>query len=487
MKIYNSMTGKKEDFIPVEGNNVRMYACGVTVYDLSHIGHARQAIVYAMIADYLRFRGYNVKYVRNYTDVDDKIIKRANELGKNALDFSREQIAETEKDMADLHVTNADINVKASEYIDKIVKFVETLIEKGIAYSTLNGDVYYRVRKFDEYGKLSHRNVDDLINGVRVELEESKEDLLDFALWKSAKPGEVYWESPWGKGRPGWHIECSVMAVDTLGETIDIHGGGRDLVFPHHENEIAQSEAFTGKPFAKYWSHCGLIKINGEKMSKSLGNSLTIRDALKMYNYEVLKYVMFSKHYASDVDIFDKDYQLAERHMYYFYNTILKMQEFIDLYNGNKEGEKVEDDISNQIKEKFIEVMDDDFNTSAAIAQLHVDFKYINNLIKMAKKNNRQQSANSLANILEEIRGVFGVLGFFKQQPENFIEEMREKYLNKIGIESNYIIDEINKRAEAKKQKKFELADEIRANLDKKGIILNDTVNGTTWDIKELY
>ncbi|MBQ2835932.1 MAG: cysteine--tRNA ligase [Clostridia bacterium] len=487
MKIYNSMTGKKEEFVPIDGNNVKMYACGVTVYDLSHIGHARQAIVYAMIADYLRFRGYNVKYVRNYTDVDDKIIKRANDLGKNALDFSKEQIAETEKDMADLHITDADIKTKASEYIDEIIKFVQTLIEKGSAYSTPNGDVYYKVRKFDEYGKLSHRNVDDLLNGVRVELEESKEDPLDFALWKSAKPGEVYWESPWGKGRPGWHIECSVMALNTLGETIDIHGGGRDLVFPHHENEIAQSEAFTGKPFAKYWSHCGLIKINGEKMSKSLGNSLTIRDALKMYNYEVLKYVMFSKHYASDVDILDKDYQLAESHMYYFYNTIIKIKEFINLYNGNKDGEKVQDDISDQIREKFIEVMDDDFNTSAAIAQLHVDFKYINNLIKFANKSNRQQIANTLASILDEIREVFSVLGFFKQEPEKFVQEMREKYLNKIGLEANYITDEINRRAAAKKEKNFELADKIRADLDSKGIILNDTVNGTTWDIKELY
>ena len=487
MKIYNSMTGKKEEFIPIDGNNVKMYACGVTVYDLSHIGHARQAIVYAMIADYLRFRGYNVKYVRNYTDVDDKIIKRANEFGKNALDFSREQIAETEKDMSDLHITDADVKTKASEYINEIIKFVETLIEKGSAYSTPNGDVYYRVRKFNGYGKLSHRNVDDLINGVRVEIEEGKEDPLDFALWKSAKPGEIYWESPWGKGRPGWHIECSVMALNTLGETIDIHGGGRDLVFPHHENEIAQSEAFSGKPFAKYWSHCGLIKINGEKMSKSLGNSLTIRDALKMYNYEVLKYVMFSKHYASDVDILDKDYQLAESHIYYFYNTIIKMKEFINMYNGDKNGEKVEDDISKEIREKFIEVMDDDFNTSAAIAQLHVDFKYINNLMKIAKKNNRQQIANTLANILEEITQVFGVLGFFKQEPEKFVQEMREKYLNKIGIDIDYITDEINKRKDAKKEKNFELADQIRAELDSKGIILNDTVEGTTWDIKELY
>ena len=487
MKIYNSMTGKKEEFIPIDGNNVKMYACGVTVYDLSHIGHARQAIVYAMIADYLRFRGYNVKYVRNYTDVDDKIIKRANELGKNALDFSKEQIAETEKDMANLHITDADVKTKASEYINEIIKFIEKLIEKGSAYVAPNGDVYYRVRKFNEYGKLSHRKVDDLLNGVRVEVEEGKEDPLDFALWKSAKPGEIYWKSPWGNGRPGWHIECSVMALNTLGETIDIHGGGRDLVFPHHENEIAQSEAFTGKTFAKYWSHCGLIKINGEKMSKSLGNSLTIRDALNKYNYEVLKYVMLSKHYASDVDILDKDYQLAESHMYYFYNTIIKMQEFIDMYNGNKDGEKVEDDISNEIREKFIEVMDDDFNTTSAISQLYTYFKYINNLLKNTKKNNRQQIANTLAKTLVEIKEVYGVLGFFKQEPKKFVQEMREKYLKKIGLEATYILNEIFKRTEAKKNKDFELADKIRNELDEKGIILNDTVNGTTWDIKALY
>ncbi len=487
MKIYNSMTGKKEEFIPIDGKNVKMYACGVTVYDLSHIGHARQAIVYAMMADYLRYRGYNVKYVRNYTDVDDKIIKKANELGKNAIEFSKEQIEETEKDMANLHITDADVKTKASEYINQIVDFIQKLIEKGIAYETPNGDVYYRVRKFKEYGKLSHRNVDELLNGVRVELEEGKEDPLDFALWKSAKPGEVYWETPFGKGRPGWHIECSVMAINTLGETIDIHGGGRDLVFPHHENEIAQSEAYTGKPFAKYWSHCGLIKINGEKMSKSLGNSLTIRDALKLYNYEVLKYVMFSKHYTSDIDIFDKDYQLAESHIYYFYNTIMNMQKFINLYDGNKNGEKVEDDISGEIKEKFIEAMDDDFNTTATIAQLHIYFKYINNLLKSAKKDNRQQIANTLAKILEELKETYGVLGFFKQEPEKITQEMREKYLNKLGLTTDYINEKIAKRAEAKKERNFEQADKIRAELDEKGIILNDTTDGTVYDIKALY
>ncbi len=487
MKIYNSMTGKKEEFIPIDGNNVKMYACGVTVYDLCHIGHARQAIVYAMIADYLRYRGYNVKYVRNYTDVDDKIIKRANELGKNAIDFSKEQIEETEKDMAALHITDADEKTKASEYINQIIEFVQGLIDKGFAYKTESGDVYYRVRKFNEYGKLSHRNVDDMLNGVRIELEEGKEDPIDFALWKSAKPGEIYWESPWGKGRPGWHIECSVMALNTLGETIDIHGGGRDLVFPHHENEIAQSEAYTGKHFANCWSHCGLIKINGEKMSKSLGNSLTVRDALKMYNYEVIKYVMLSKHYGSDVDILDEDYTLAEKHLYYFYNTIAKMNEFINQYEGNAEGEKVKDDISSTIKEKFIEVMDDDFNTTAALSNLYGIFKYINNLIKTANKGNRNEVANTISKILEQVKEVYGVLGLLEQNPEEFTNELRKKYIEKINLKTEYIEEKIAKRVEAKKQKDFETADSIRAELDEQGIILNDTLKGTTWDIKELY
>ena len=487
MKIYNSMTGKKEEFKPIDGNNVKMYACGVTVYDLCHIGHARQAIVYAMIADYLRYRGYNVKYVRNYTDVDDKIIKRASELGKDALELSREQIVETEKDMSALHITDADEKTKASEYINQIIEFVQGLIDKGYAYKAENGDVYYRVRKFNEYGKLSHRNVDDMLNGVRIELEEGKEDPIDFALWKSAKPGEIYWESPWGKGRPGWHIECSVMALNTLGETIDIHGGGRDLVFPHHENEIAQSEAYTGKHFANCWSHCGLIKINGEKMSKSLGNSLTIRDALKMYNYEVIKYVMLSKHYGSDVDILDEDYTLAEKHLYYFYNTISKMNEFISQYEGNAEGEKVQDDISNTVKEKFIEVMDDDFNTTAALANLYGIFKYANNAIKTSNKGNRKQVANTLAKILEEVKEAYGVLGLLEQNPEEFTNELRKKYIEKINLDIEYIESEIAKRTEAKKQKDFQTADSIRAKLDELGIILNDTIEGTTWDIKELY
>lgn len=485
MKIFNSMTKKKEEFVPINGNNVTMYACGVTVYDLSHMGHARQAIVYSMMADYLRYKGYNVKYVRNYTDVDDKIIKRANEYGKNALEFSKEQIEETEKDMAGLHITEADVKTKASEYIDKIIEFVERLIEKGYAYKTEKGDVYYSVRKFKEYGKLSHRNVDDMLNGVRIELEEGKKDPIDFALWKSAKPGEIYWESPWGKGRPGWHIECSVMALDTLGQTIDIHGGGRDLLFPHHENEIAQSEALTGKKFANIWSHCGLIKINGEKMSKSLGNSLTIREALKKYDYETIKYVMFSKHYGSDVDLSDNDYSLAENHLNYFYTSIKEINKYIK-DNLVKEYD-VKDDIADSIIPKFVENMDEDFNTTASIANLYNIFKYANNIMKTSKDKTKEDIANILRKILKNVHEVYSILGLFDQNPDEYITKLKNKYLKELDIDEENIKQEIEKRAKAKQNRDFEKADKIRNDLEAKGIILKDSKEGTSWDFKSLY
>lgn len=486
MKIYNSMTRKKEEFKPIEEGKVKMYACGITVYDLSHIGHARQAIVYSMISEYLKYRGYDVTYVRNYTDVDDKIINRANLLGKNPLEFSKEQIDETEKDMKALHVKDADIKPKASENIDNIIKFVQGLIEKGYAYSTKSGDVYYIVRKFKEYGKLSNRNIDELLNGVRKDVEEGKRDPLDFALWKSAKPGEIYWKSPWGNGRPGWHIECSTMALNELGKTIDIHGGGKDLIFPHHENEIAQSEALNGKTFAKYWSHCGLIKINGEKMSKSLGNSLTIRDALKKYNYEVIKYVFLQKHYTSDIDILDNNFTIAEKHLYYFYNTIKDAKEYILKYKDNTE-KLLNDDITQSIKDKFITAMDDDFNTTIAISELYTIFKYINLKMKESNKANRNQTANTLANILDTLKELYEILGLFTQNEVSFINELKNKYIRELDISIDYINEKIAERYNAKANKEYELADSIRNELLIKGIILNDTKDGTIWDVKKLY
>ena len=487
MLIYNTYTRRKEEFTPIDGKNVMMYACGITVYDFAHIGHARQAIVYAMIAEYLRFRGYNVKYVRNYTDVDDKIIKKANDEGVGALDVSAKYIQLTEEDMANLHVKSADVNALASETIEEIIKFVEGLIANGHAYVADTGDVYYDVRSFPHYGMLSNRNVDEMRNGVRKDVEPGKRDPVDFALWKAAKPGEISWQSPWGLGRPGWHIECSAMVRKHLADSIDIHGGGKDLIFPHHENEIAQSEGLTGKKFVNYWSHCGLVKINGEKMSKSLGNSLTIRDALKKYNYEVIKYVMFMKHYTSDMDLLDSDFDLAERHLYYFYSTIAAMEAFVEKYYDASAKASREEDISNKIESEFIEVMDDDFNTALALSKLHGIFKYANSIMKNAKKGNRATTADAIKKMLTTLKRVYGVLGLFEQEPKSFISYLRKKYIGKLQVNEEYINTQINKRAEAKMAKDYDTADAIRAELEEKGIILMDSSEGTVWDIKVLY
>lgn len=486
MKIYNSLTRKKEEFKPLEEGKVKMYACGITVYDLSHIGHARQAIVYSMFAEYLRYRGYDVKYVRNYTDVDDKIIKRANEKGITALELSSSQIKEAEIDMANLHIKDADVKPKASENIQNIIDFVSTLIEKGYAYPTEYGDVYYIVRKFKDYGKLSGIKIDELLNGVRKDVEPGKNDPLDFALWKSAKPGEISWDSPWGKGRPGWHIECSAMALHELGEQIDIHGGGKDLIFPHHEDEIAQSEAYLGKEFAKVWSHCGLIKINGEKMSKSLGNSLTIRDALAKYNYEVIKYVFLQKHYTADIDISDSDFRLAEKHLHYFYDTLYRATGFSNRYKDDSNS-YLEDYDSNSIKNKFIEAMDDDFNTPIAISYLYDMFKYVNFILKNVNKGNRVQTANTISSIISSLKDVYGVIGLFEQEPKVFVEEIKDKYLNELNINREEIEKLIQDRENLKNNKDYEAADRIRNELLDKGIVLNDTREGTTWTIRQLY
>ena len=483
MKIYNSLTKKKEEFIPIEKDSVKMYACGITVYDDSHIGHARASITYDMICCYLRYLGYKVKFVRNYTDVDDKIIARANSLNMNALDYSEDRIKAAEKVFKELGADHPDVITKASEYINQIIDFVSKLIEKGYAYPTEKGDVYYRVKKFPEYGKLSNINIDELLNGVRKDVEEGKEDPLDFAVWKSAKPGEISWDSPWGKGRPGWHIECSAMVLNTLGETIDIHGGGKDLIFPHHENEIAQSEALTGKPLANYWIHNGLVKIDGQKMSKSLGNSLTIKDALSRYNPEVIKYAIVSKSYSTEIDLKDSEFALAEQHMYYFYNTLKAIENFLA---SNTEMKEVPNEVADNIETKFREAMDDDFNTPVAVANLFADFKYVNNLLK-DNKVPADEKAYILNKIKTQIIKLYNILGIFYAETDELLANLKNKYINKLGLSVEEIEQKIADRASAKQEKNYALADEIRAELDAKGIILNDSKEGTTWDIKELY
>ena len=367
MKIYNTLTGKKQDFIPMQEGKVKMYACGITVSGQAHIGHAYQALIYDIIRKYLEKKGYEVQYARNYTDVDDKIIAKSNETGIPADEYALMMIKDIDEQMARLDVDDPSLWLKATQSIDDIILFVQTLIDKGHAYPTDKGDVYFSVQSFAGYGKLSHRNLEDAMNGVRVDNDESKKNPLDFALWKSAKEGEPSWTSPWGEGRPGWHIECSTMNKKAFGEQIDIHGGGRDLIFPHHENEIAQTEALTGKQFAAYWIHNGLIKVNGQKMSKSLGNSLFLKDLLDKYSPEVIKFALLQTNYRGDINVTDNLFPDADKHLYEFYKIINAVEE--------KFGES--EALSTNIDLEFNKAMDDDFNTALAISNLYGYFKAI--------------------------------------------------------------------------------------------------------------
>jgi cysteinyl-tRNA synthetase len=486
MRIFNVYSREKEEFVPINNKKVNMYACGITVYDDCHVGHARQAITFDIISQYLRYKGYDVTYVRNYTDVDDKIIARANSLGINTLSYSRKKIEEAEEDLLNLGIIDADIKPKASEYIGKIIIFIEGLISKGHAYANERGDVYFSVCSFAEYGKLSNRNTEELLNGVRKDVEEGKESPFDFALWKSAKDGEIFWVSPWGKGRPGWHIECSAMVLDTLGESIDIHGGGKDLIFPHHENEIAQSEAFTGKSLAKYWVHNGLITINGQKMSKSLGNSMTIKQALEKYNSEIIRYAMLEKHYSTDIDLNEKVFSLAEKQLYYIYNTLAKINAFSSMYGNDASGRVIDKSVAENIEKNFTASMDDDFNTAAAISDLFYICRYVNTLM-VSKKYLKEDILATLTQIKEKLVQQFSIIGLLRESPEEFVVELRNKHLNHLRITSNYIEGLILQRNDAKANRNYEMADNIRNMLLEQGIILNDSRDGTSWDIKELY
>lgn len=482
MKIYNSATRTKEEFVPLDSNSVKMYACGITVYDDCHIGHARQAIAYDMISRYLRYRGYNVTYVRNYTDVDDKIIARANQLGVNAIAYADQKIREAEEDLKKLNVRDADRKPKVSESIDDIVDFIKGLIKKKHAYASKKGDVWFSVESFPGYGKLSNKDPDQMLEGVRKDLEEGKRDPRDFALWKSAKEGEIFWKSPWGNGRPGWHIECSAMALRNLGETLDIHGGGKDLIFPHHENEIAQSEALTGKPLARYWTHNGLVTIDGQKMSKSLGNTLTIKDALKKYHPEVIRHAMLSRHYSADVDISDREFSLSEKSLYYFYNTMSEIDAFLAANVSTEEKLKGQD-IGKSLQSPFIEAMDDDFNSSLAISHMFQICKFANALIG-DKKQPKGAVAAALKSIKDDVVSVYAVLGLMQESPASFIQSLNLKHLAEAGLTEENIQALIKERSAAKENKNYDAADGIRENLDKLGITLQDSRTGTTWGLK---
>ena len=476
MKIYNSLTKRKEEFIPLEGNKVKMYACGITVSGEAHIGHAYQALIYDIMRKYLKKLGYDVTYARNYTDVDDKIIAKSHETGIPADEYAEKMIENINAAMNRFHVDDPDVWLKATENIQNIIDFVSALIEKGHAYATKNGDVYFDVASYPAYGQLSNRNIEDALDGVRVDNDEEKKNAYDFALWKSAKPGEICWDSPWGKGRPGWHIECSAMNRTAFGDQIDIHGGGRDLIFPHHENEIAQTEALTGKQFVKYWTHNGLIKVNGQKMSKSLGNSLLLNDLLDKYSDEAVKFALLETNYRNDINVTDTLFPEAEKHLYEFYKVLAVIEKVMWKMKGiewqiSPEELDAAAAYAEKIDGEFNACMSDDFNTALALSNL---FGYFKEIKKYLAEGNSGAMFIALSAALQ-IRKTYGLLGLFKQKAEEYVAWYEEKNASDIPAEVQAIAEE---RRAARANRDWAKSDELRAKLAELGYAVKDSKTG---------
>ncbi|MCM1441460.1 MAG: cysteine--tRNA ligase [Roseburia sp.] len=455
MKIYNSLTRKKEEFVPLEEGKVKMYACGITVSGEAHIGHAFQALIYDIFRKFLQKQGYEVTYARNYTDVDDKIIAKSRETGIPADEYAAAMIEKIDGVMKKFNVDDPTLWLKATENIGNIIEFVKRLIEKGHAYPAENGDVYFDVSTFPAYGQLSGRSTEDALDGVRVENDEAKKNAYDFALWKSAKEGEISWDSPWGKGRPGWHIECSAMNRAAFGDQIDIHGGGRDLIFPHHENEIAQSEALTGKRFARYWTHNGLIKVNGQKMSKSLGNGLLLEDLLARYSDEAVKFALLSTNYKNDVNVTDTLFPEAEAHLIRFYTIIDEAEKKFPAENGKAE----------EIDRRFDSAMSDDFNTALALSDLFGYFKEIKKLTDAGDPRARKT--------VNQIRETYSLLGLFKKNAEDYLKAYRKG--EEIPAE---VIGLAEERKKARAEKNWAKSDELRAKIAELGYTVKDGKEG---------
>lgn len=458
MRLYNTLTGKKEEFKPIEENKVKIYSCGPTVYNYFHIGNARPFIIFDTLRRYLEYRGYEVSFVQNFTDIDDKMIKRANEENITVKELADRFIEEYFKDAKGLGIKEATHHPKATENIDAIINLISTLIEKGFAYES-EGDVYFDVMKFKNYGKLSHQPLENLEAGARIEVGEKKKNPMDFAVWKAKKEGEPYWESPWSEGRPGWHIECSAMANKYLGKTIDIHSGGQDLVFPHHENEVAQSEAANGCQFANYWLHNGYINVDNRKMSKSLGNFFTVRDVAEKFSYEVIRFFMLSAHYRNPINFSDLLLEQAKSGLTRIYTCI----ENLEFLKGSLTGEN-KDDVKGELenlKARFIDAMDDDINTADAISVIFDIVKFANTNIDNTYS---EEIIDKTISLIKELGNVLGILG---KKEDKILDEEVEKL--------------IEERTQAKKDKNFARADEIRDMLKDMGIILEDTRQGVKW------
>lgn len=465
MKLYNTLTRKKEEFIPITPGEVKMYVCGPTVYNFFHIGNGRTFIVFDTIRRYFEYRGYKVDFVQNFTDIDDKMIKRANEEGTSVKEVGDKYIKEYYTDADALNIERATVNPRATQYINDIIKFVKDLIDKGYAYE-VDGDVYFSTKKFQGYGKLSGQNIDDLQAGARINVDERKKDPMDFAIWKAKKEGEPAWKCPWGEGRPGWHIECSCMVKKILGDTIDIHAGGMDLAFPHHENEVAQSEALTGEPFAHYWLHSAYVNVNNQKMSKSLNNFFTARDVLKEYDSDVIRFLMLSCHYRIQLNYSEDLLESAKASVERIYNAIGNLENLIDEVSRvemNEEEKRYLESL-NKYKEKYIEKMDDDFNTADAITAIF-------DLIKDTNTNINAESSKELAEkALALIRELGVPLGMLQRSTKADLADEAEE------IEAL-----IEQRQQARKDRDFALADKIRDDLKARSIVLEDTPQGVRW------
>ena len=458
MLVYNTMTRKKQELVPSDGKEIKIYACGPTVYNYIHIGNARPICAFDVLRRYLKYRGFNVKYVQNFTDVDDKIIKKANEEGVSASEISERYIAEYKKDAHGLNVMDADVHPKVTENMDIIIDFIKTLIEKGHAYE-VQGDVYFRPLSFKAYGKLSGMPIEDLQAGARIDVNDIKEDPLDFALWKAAKPGEPYWESPWGKGRPGWHIECSAMSKQYLAETIDLHCGGQDLIFPHHENEIAQSEAASGKVFSKCWMHNGYINIDNKKMSKSLGNFFTVREVAEKYGYEVIRYLMVQAYYRSPINYSRELLDACKTSLERLYQCRETLDRAIENAGEGVYSEEAEKSFKT-CKEKFIEAMDDDLNTADAVSAIFELVRELN--IMSSNKESSKKQLEQGRDLFDELTDVLGIL-------------YNKKEKNEIPQE---ILDLVEERKAARKAKDFAKADEIRDKITQLGYSVKETRQG---------
>lgn len=462
MRIYNTLTKKKEEFITINPMEVNMYVCGPTVYNYFHLGNGRTFIVFDTIRRYLEYMGYKVNFVQNFTDIDDKMIKIANEEHITVKKLGDKFIKEYYNDADRLNIERATVNPRATEYINEIVTFVSELINRGYAYE-VDGDVYFNTKKFQEYGKLSGQNLDELRAGARINIDERKSDPMDFAIWKKQKPNEPAWESPWGMGRPGWHIECSCMAYNILGETIDIHGGGTDLVFPHHENEIAQSEALTGKPFANYWMHSAFVNVNNQKMSKSLNNFFTAREVLEKYDADVIRLFMLSAHYRAQINFSEGLLESAKSSMERLYNSLYNLESLLDEVKLENIQESEDEYYKSLLlyRDKYIGKMDDDFNTADAISVIFDLIRDINSHVDV------HSSKELINNCISLIRELGGPLGILQKTTKGNVGENIEKF--------------INDRQQARKEKNWALADEIRDMLKSQGIVLEDTPQGVRW------